>query len=493
MLGRRSVLAGVLLWALWLILTGCTTFEVGIEPDTATTAELRATADALSARVATLETQIAAAPTPEPSGAEPPEPDLDEPDLDEPDLPDAEIEAVIAYVEGGDIWVQPVPTGEPWRLTEDGRNHTPRWSPSREWLTYSKDGEIWITRWDGTDTRPIADATEAVWSPTDDRLAYIQDEQILAVVEPAELDDTEPGELGDPIFSEEEAFDEATATISATLLFHPAWNPAGTALAYTLLRTVEVSETISITYVGLWSSAVDTDEQAVEHYGIAAPTANLLLAAWLPTGDGVLFWDDPNFAVSLGEDYRALQPALLRFDTEEPQPRPIGIEMVPAAAFAATATETASLVLVGGDGVSTLDDKRLFLVDSSTGDLQGLTDDATVAFAPALAPSGSALAYVAAPAGGELDDRRIWVLREQDDGFVARQITSDPAYRDEHPRWSADGSQVLFARLNQEGQASLWLIPAEGGAAVQVVDVLTPAPEWFGNEGTIDWGRLFDW
>jgi hypothetical protein len=33
----------------------------------------------------------------------------------------------------------------------------------------------------------------------------------------------------------------------------------------------------------------------------------------------------------------------------------------------------------------------------------------------------------------------------------------------------------------------------EGGEPRQVVEELTPAPEWFGTYGHIDWAQHFDW
>jgi len=47
--------------------------------------------------------------------------------------------------------------------------------------------------------------------------------------------------------------------------------------------------------------------------------------------------------------------------------------------------------------------------------------------------------------------------------------------------------------MDEEGRASVWLVDAAGGTPERVVEELTPAPEWFGYYGHIDWGELFDW
>ncbi len=92
--------------------------------------------------------------------------------------------------------------------------------------------------------------------------------------------------------------------------------------------------------------------------------------------------------------------------------------------------------------------------------------------------------------------RRIWVVNVQGE-TQPQQLTDDPAYRDERPLWSADGSHLLFVRLDAKDQASPWLIPAGGGDPHRVVDELTPlpgpAPGRFGYYGHVEWDQLFDW
>jgi Tol biopolymer transport system component len=78
-----------------------------------------------------------------------------------------------------------------------------------------------------------------------------------------------------------------------------------------------------------------------------------------------------------------------------------------------------------------------------------------------------------------------------------QQLTDDPAYRDEYPLGSADGSFILFVRLDAGDHASVWLVPAAGGEPRQIVDELSPATEpaplWFGYYGHVDWDKLLDW
>jgi len=159
------------------------------------------------------------------------------------------------------------------------------------------------------------------------------------------------------------------------------------------------------------------------------------------------------------------------------------------------------MALTVGSGRETRTNKRILLVNLETAGWEYLTDETVAAFSPTFSPDGQHIAHVAAPDAGHVwggdeakagaAQRRIWVMNV--DGSDQRPLTGDPAYRDERPLWSADGTHVLFARLDEDGRASLWLMDVAGGAPRQVVDELTPAPEWFGNYGYIAWNQLFDW
>ncbi len=136
-------------------------------------------------------------------------------------------------------------------------------------------------------------------------------------------------------------------------------------------------------------------------------------------------------------------------------------------------------------------------MDLAANHAQYLTDSTTASFAPVFSPDGKQIAYVSAPDAGSISgdstqaalmQRRIWVMNA--DGSNKRQLTNDAGYRDERPQWSADGSTLLLTRMNDQGAASLWTIPAAGGTPHQVVDELTPAPDAFGYFGYVDWSTL---
>src|SRR5205823_5884015 len=79
----------------------------------------------------------------------------------------------IAFVRGGDIWVSKIGSDSSKRLTTDGRNRAPQWSPSGNWIAFLKgEAEGWLVRFDGSDAHVIGATTEFRWSPASDRLAY---------------------------------------------------------------------------------------------------------------------------------------------------------------------------------------------------------------------------------------------------------------------------------------------------------------------------------
>jgi hypothetical protein len=87
-----------------------------------------------------------------------------------------------------------------------------------------------------------------------------------------------------------------------------------------------------------------------------------------------------------------------------------------------------------------------------------------------------------------LQQRRLWIAEPFKP--EATLVTGDSEYREESPQW-IDIQTLLVARIDAEGQASLWQVDRFSGEAQQVVEEITPAPEQFGFYGYIDWGTYF--
>ncbi len=395
----------------------------------------------------------------------------------------------LAYIHDGDVWARRLPDGEPQRLTEDGRNSTPSWSPSGDWLAFCKEDEVWVMRADGTDAHRVAAASHQgiIWSPVADRLAYVAGQSSLRVIEADDLADTGSEGEGHVILQlaiEEQPF---------TTIQYPAWSPDGRRLAYVLQigQPQALPDHVSIGYV-------DLEAGPRELYAPPGPPQDgLILASWTPDGQSLLFWRDPMFSASAAADGLPL----LRLPLDGGEPVEVADFMLLHPDFWSGSPTGQQMVLTVGAGRETWTNKLIALVNLETAGCEYLTGETVSAFSPAFSPDGRHIAYVAAPDVGHVwggDDakagaaqRRIWVMNT--DGSDQHPLTSDLAYRDERPLWSADGTHVLFARLDEHGRASLWLVDAAGDTPEQVAGQLTPAPEWFGNYGHIAWDQWFDW
>ncbi|MCL5265994.1 MAG: hypothetical protein M1343_12540 [Chloroflexi bacterium] len=152
------------------------------------------------------------------------------------------------------------------------------------------------------------------------------------------------------------------------------------------------------------------------------------------------------------------------------------------------------------------DNKRIAVADGS-GAVRVLSERGRADLFPAWSPGGNRIAYAGGPAAPGVGDgdkakqamaqRHIWVTTP--DGSGKRELTDDPAYRDERPRWSRDGNFILFARLKDD-KMQLWLMRADGSEQRLVADDLSvhesgPAspPIWFAFYGNIGWGQFYDW
>jgi dipeptidyl aminopeptidase/acylaminoacyl peptidase len=150
--------------------------------------------------------------------------------------------------------------------------------------------------------------------------------------------------------------------------------------------------------------------------------------------------------------------------------------------------------LTGLTGADYFANTRVVVHDWSSGNVKYVTEPGEAPAHPSWSPDGGTLYFAAADgtsdaqtAGADLvDNRRIWSL--DSDGSNRKQLTSDPRYRDEYPRVTPDGTQLLFIRVDlEEGNtASLWLLDLATGDLERVVDAID-------NKWPGEWQLVVDW
>ncbi len=403
----------------------------------------------------------------------------------------------VAYIQAGDVWVKALPDGTPQRLTSQGDIALPSWSPSGEWLRYVKGSspkfEVWVIRSDGGSRHRIDTPTpSALWSPADDKLTYFGRNGALVV---EDADGGNRHEVVTPYQSATEAGGLAGAGL--------AWSPDGKWLAYGFERwpappasaTPVPSRTPlpyptpsgpERTYAGIWRVAPDGSGAAEVLQAGADPHDGFFVAGWSPDSRFVLFAPLPGFAGEPGsQDAGSIFRdglSLWAVPADGGAARDLGVStQFGLAGTSAAAADLSRFAAVIGRGQETWTNKGIAVVDVALGTVAPLTPAGATGLSPAWSPDGGWIAYVGSVDAGatgqaaSFASRRIWLTRP--DGSEKRPLTNTAGRRDEAPRWSNDGTHILFARMSPDacGPAtySLELLNVGDGS---VVEVLTELP-----------------
>ena len=365
----------------------------------------------------------------------------------------------VAYIAGGDLWVSELPDAPPHRLTTSHKCREPRWSSSGEWLSYQSGAQVRLIRRDGTGSKPPLTAgslAKTAWSPKSDVIAVATGKGIAIV-----------------------AADSGSAvTVVAPGVDAVVWSRDGKYLACnTATRGVRRDGKLNILAADNLSSPARV--LFSEHM------VNLIPARWTPNSKELLFWKDPDFSASLIADGLDLY----RIPMEGGKPRETAANTLVHSDVLEFSPDGSELALVDGSGRETWREKRLAILEMSTGRMRHLTATDRIALSPAWSPDGKWIAFVSAPAAKEgsgvvdprrvsMNQRRIWLMRPN--GSEAHALTNDREYRDEYPLWSRDGSHVLFARVDSAGKASIWLIGMDAGRPRRIVTGIEPPSDYYG-------------
>lgn len=401
----------------------------------------------------------------------------------------------IAFIRGGDLWIKELPDGPEQRLTQDGRNDLPLWSPSGEWLAFRKDDQVWFVRSDGSSAAVVSKGTTMngfAWSPVEDLLAYAGAGGTLRLVKPES-----PGE--------KELVSRQGVIVQGTGVNAFVWSPDGLWIAYEWLdsptnvrqavqelKRQEQSGGGSPFVQEIRRIRVDGSESKVVH--INHDSERDFLAGWSPDEQWLLAWHGTNSGSVRSQGLPLEALALTGGGTVQ-----LDTVMLTHQDFLSWSPDGQRLALVDGGRPETWENKSIDIVTLAPS-LHRISDNSRADLFPAWSPDGRWIAFSGAPGapgvGGAgpvaraMAQRKIWIMKP--DGTGKRQLTNGSDFRDERPEWSANGDYILFARLRGD-QAQLWLMRADGSDQRQVVDELTPSPGGKGYFGYVDWGQLYDW
>jgi Tol biopolymer transport system component len=399
--------------------------------------------------------------------------------------------AMLAYLYQGDIWVRQLPGGRPCRLTADGCNAHPRWSPSGEWIAFLKvpgrrsdaGEQLWVMARDGSQARQLAENADSAWSPRRDTLASARGEDLC---------------LAEPPDWRGRALPRSTGLVRASLE-GPAWSPDGRWLAF--LAEIRRGETDPSDFPdysrAIWRCRADGSQArqlSCSHGDENAPTD----LRWSPDGRRILFW-----ALICGRASSVNADGVPLYDVPVNGGRPRllsrgGSEkagdncVLRREDFLSFSPDGASLLISRGNGRFEGENKWIARLDYAAGRSRRLTDRQHAAFSTTWSPDGARIAYVSLPtdparevsAGYSLT--RLWVMAA--DGSGKRQLTADPRYADSLPVWMERGNAIFFTRtdLAADRQDSLWTIRPDGTGLRE----LAPLSAW---DGSYPWDRgLFD-
>jgi Tol biopolymer transport system component len=385
----------------------------------------------------------------------------------------------LAYISGGDIWTKRLPAGSARRLTHDGRDLAPMWSPSGRWIAFQRSEQLWVMRAGGSDARSLgpfsgSPGSQAAWSPAVDRLAYVSDGGLTEI----SASGSQHCQLVSPT---------ALAGHGVQAI---AWSPNGRQIAYEDLQRPGVQATEQ----GLWRVSVCHGIPRTVYLNKDPMATQSHLAGWSPDGKYLLYWRGIMMSASMAADGEPLMEVPVAGGT----PKRIVPAMLSYRSFLAWSPNGQKLALIDGGGRETGDDKRL-AVAMIPGTAHMLTDTHHAAVDPAWSPNGHWIAVSSEPVTRQTENeayilpaishRRIWLIAA--DGSTERQLTKT-GFEDEHPQWSPDGSYILFARMHDRS-AQLWLMRADGSNRHRVVSQLTPSPIDAGYYGHFEWDEFYDW
>jgi len=405
----------------------------------------------------------------------------------------------LAVIRQGDLWV--LEGGrEPLRLTSDGCNYSPAWSPDGKWLLFYKydpaekwerRNSLWVARADGGgvyNIEPEKQMLDARWSPVANRIAYLttrQDERFRSEdFKLAEVSDKCPG---DPLLLKD----------ASEKVMNFCWFPTGEKLVYTTAdENPNVKENLTIKVMPSGGGEAKTFLTVKPEF---LPDAghSPALSSYL---GGLKFssntFDLSFFRYPLSASLTADGVNLYVTSIEGKDPKHLAT-MLAYTNWVEWSPGGDILAFIEGSGREALSNKRLSILPVNRPDLAvTLTPEGYVDRDPAWSPEGEFIAVSRAKSSQGINRREEWppssIWLVNPDGSGARQISTDDATlecSDHHPWWAEGGKSLLWVRVQGE-KASIWQAGADGKDRNQVFEGLDIPRGYY---AAFKWDEVMAW
>lgn len=417
----------------------------------------------------------------------------------------------LALIHEGDVWV--IEGGhKPLRLTGDGCNRSPAWSPDGKWLLYFKvdpvnrwadRAELWISRADGSKTYLIESdkrVEAARWSPMENKIDYlsVEPENKNRELKLVKITGNDPGDV-------------ITLTNSTEKVMDFCWLPDGTRLVYATaaefvrdekkhpIRVKDLPAIKAIPAEGGMAETIVSFNQKNNQKELAAghgvfessPVHYTGGFKFSPGGSHFSCFSYSHFA-SINADGVILN--LISMQEKKPVALtcmlsyPGWVEWSPAGDY---------LAFIKGGGREALSNKSLAVVPVSCPETAvTLTPEGFVDRDPAWSPGGKLIAVSrskSSPWKNKREERpgaMIWLVRP--DGSGARCISSESLVHgssDYFPWWTREGERLMWVRVQGE-RASIWQARPDGSGQGPVFNGLDIPLEYY---GAYKWDEVMAW
>jgi len=405
----------------------------------------------------------------------------------------------LAVIRQGDLWV--LEGGkEPLRLTSDGCNSSPAWSPDGKWLLFYKydpaekwnrNYSLWVARADGGGVfgiEPQKYIKDARWSPAANSIAYLtarQGERTRSEeFKLTEISDKGPG-------------DSLLLKDASEKIMNFCWFPTGEKLVYTTADAhpdTRENPAIKVMPAGEGEAkTILTVNAGFLPDADPRPSISSYLGGlkFSPNAYDLSFFKYP-FSASLTAD--GVDLYVTSMDGKEP------IQLATMLAYPDWVDWYCYgefVAFIEGSGREALFNKRLSIFTVKRPDLAvTVTPEGCVDRDPAWSPEGDFIAVSRAKSAQVIDlseewpPSSIWLVKP--DGSGARRISADgetPGCSDYHPWWVGGGRGLMWVRVQGE-KASIWQTGADGKNTSEVFGELDIPRGYY---GAYKWEEVLAW